>query len=54
MVAEGRWISGKRRVFIAESRLMNSEGEEIGRGVGTFMRSQIALSGLPGYIAPTD
>lgn len=49
LTAEGRWISGKRRVFIAESRLIDAEGEEVGRGTGTFMRSQIALSGLPGY-----
>ncbi|MEO0591767.1 MAG: thioesterase, partial [Pseudomonadota bacterium] len=26
-----------------------AEGDEIGRGTGTFMRSRIALSGLPGY-----
>ncbi|UIP07300.1 PaaI family thioesterase [Erythrobacter sp. SDW2] len=49
VVAEGRWISGKRRVFVAESRLVDHEGEEIGRGTGTFMRSHIPLSGLPGY-----
>ncbi|ALE17807.1 hypothetical protein AMC99_02534 [Altererythrobacter epoxidivorans] len=49
VVAEGRWVSGKRRVFVAESRLVDAEGEEIGRGTGTFMRSRIALSSLPGY-----
>lgn len=49
VIAEGRWVSGKRRVFIAESHLVDGEGEEIGRGTGTFMRSHIALSGLPGY-----
>lgn len=49
VVAEGRWISGKRRVFVAEARLVDHEGEEIGRGTGTFMRSHIPLSGLPGY-----
>lgn len=49
VVAEGRWVSGRRRVFIAESHLIDSEGDEIGRGTGTFMRSHIALSGLPGY-----
>lgn len=52
VVAEGRWISGKRRVFIAESHLMDEEGDEIGRGTGTFMRSHIALSGLDGYRLP--
>ena len=47
--AEGRWISGKRRVFVAESRLVDDEGDEIGRGTGTFMRSRIPLSSLAGY-----
>lgn len=51
VIAEGRWISGRRRVFVAESRLIDGEGEEIGRGTGTFMRSRIALSSLPGYLA---
>jgi uncharacterized protein (TIGR00369 family) len=49
LVAEGRWISGRRRVLVAESRLIDAEGEEVGRGTGTFMRSRIALSALPGY-----
>ncbi len=49
VVAEGRWVSGRRRVFVAESRLVDAEGEEIGRGTGTFMKSRIALSSLPGY-----
>lgn len=47
--AEGRWVSGKRRVLVAESRIVDSTGEEIGRGTGTFMRSRIALSSLDGY-----
>lgn len=51
VIAEGRWISGRRRVFVAEARLVDEEDEEIGRGTGTFMRSKIALSGLPGYRA---
>ena len=49
VVAEGRWISGRRRVFVAESRLVDEEGDEIGRGTGTFMKSRIPLSSLPGY-----
>lgn len=49
VVAEGRWISGRRRVFVAEARLIDASGEEAARGTGTFMRSQIALSTLPGY-----
>jgi uncharacterized protein (TIGR00369 family) len=51
VVAEGRWVSGRRRVFVAEARLIDGEGDEIGRGTGTFMRSRIALSGLAGYRA---
>lgn len=49
VVAEGRWISGHKRVFVAESRLVDAEGDEIGRGTGTFMKSRIPLSTLPGY-----
>lgn len=48
-IAEGRWISGRRRVLIGEARLLDVNGEEAARGTGTFMRSHIALSGLPGY-----
>jgi uncharacterized protein (TIGR00369 family) len=51
VVAEGRWVSGRRRVFVAESKLVDAEGEEIGRGTGTFMKSRIPLSSLPGYTA---
>ena len=51
VVAEGKWISGRKRVFVAEARLVDQEGDEIGRGTGTFMRSRIALSGLAWYRA---
>lgn len=51
VVAEGRWVSGQRRVFVGESRLLDAGGEEAARGTGTFMRSRIALSALPGYRA---
>ena len=50
--AEGRWVSGKKRVFVAEARIVDSSGEECARGTGTFLRSRIALSGLAGYRAP--
>ncbi|QSB45990.1 PaaI family thioesterase [Altererythrobacter sp. FM1] len=52
VIAEGRWISGRKRVLVGESRLIDAEGEEIGRGTGTFMRSRIPLSSLPGYSDP--
>ena len=49
VVAEGRWISGQRRVFVGDARLIAGDGEEVARGTGTFMRSRIALAALPGY-----
>ena len=52
LVAEGRWVSGRRRVMIAEARLMDASGDEVARGTGTFMRSRIPLADLPGYSAP--
>jgi len=51
VIAEGRWISGQRRVFVADARLIGPDGEEAARGTGTFMRSRIPLAGLPGYRA---
>ena len=51
VTAEGSWVSGRRRVFVAEARLVDEEGDEIGRGTGTFMKSRMALSSLPGYAA---
>lgn len=47
--AEGKWISGRRRVYVAEASLIDSQDEEVGRGTGTFMRSSYALASLPGY-----
>jgi len=49
--ATGRWISGRRRVFVADARILDSSGQECARGTGTFLRSHIALSGLDGYLA---
>lgn len=50
VVAEGRWVSGRRRVFVADARLIGPDGEEAARGTGTFMRSRIPLSSLKGYV----
>jgi uncharacterized protein (TIGR00369 family) len=49
VIAEGKWVSGQRRVFVGEARLIDEHGEEAARGTGTFMRSSIPLAGLPGY-----
>lgn len=51
LIAEGRWISGRRRVLVGEARLIDAHGEEVGRGTGTFQRSRIPLSSLDGYNA---
>ena len=37
-------------MLIAESRLLDPDGEEVARGQGTFMRSRILLKDLPGYL----
>ncbi len=49
VIAEGRWVSGRKRVFVAEARLLDADGEEAARGTGTFMRSSISLNSLPGH-----
>ena len=49
VVAHGRWLSGRRRVLVAEAWLTDADDELIGRGTGTFMRSHIALTSLAGY-----
>lgn len=49
VIAEGRWISGRRRVYVADARLIAADGEEVARGTGTFMRSSFPLASLPGY-----
>jgi uncharacterized protein (TIGR00369 family) len=51
-IAEGRWASGKRRVFVGEARLIDAEGELAASGTGTFMRSHIPLTTLAGYRGP--
>lgn len=52
VVAEGRWASGRRRVFVADARLIDADGEEAARGTGTFMRSHFPLTSLDGYRNP--
>ncbi len=50
LTASGRVIHRSRRLFLAESELVNGEGQEVARGSGTFMRSTIALSPELGYM----
>jgi uncharacterized protein (TIGR00369 family) len=49
MKATGRVIHRSRRLFVAESELIDAKGREIARGSGTFMRSTIPLSPELGY-----
>jgi uncharacterized protein (TIGR00369 family) len=48
--ASGRVIHRSRRLFLAESELVNGEGQEVARGSGAFMRSTIVLSSELGYM----
>jgi len=49
MKAIGRVVHCTRRLFIAEAELVDSDGREIARGSGIFMRSTIPLSPEIGY-----
>jgi acyl-coenzyme A thioesterase PaaI-like protein len=45
----GRVVNRNKSQFIAESVLHDSEGNEIGRGSGVFVRSKIPLGKTRGY-----
>jgi uncharacterized protein (TIGR00369 family) len=47
--AVGRVVHRTRRLFIAESQLFDSDGQEIARGSGSFVPSSIPLSPEIGY-----
>lgn len=47
--AQGKVVHRSRNLWIAESTLVNSDGREVARGSGTFMRSTIALTPDIGY-----
>lgn len=49
MRAIGRVAHRSQRLFIAEAELTDSSCREVARGSGTFMRSNIPLSSVPGY-----
>ena len=49
MKATGRVVHRSRRFFVAESVLVDSDGQEIARGSGTFMPTTIPLSPEVGY-----
>ena len=45
----GRVASRTRSQFISESVLYDTQGDEVGRGSGIFVRSRIRLADTPGY-----
>lgn len=47
--SEGRVVNRGRSQFIAEAVLRDSEGHEIGRGSGVFVRSRLRLVDARGY-----
>jgi acyl-coenzyme A thioesterase PaaI-like protein len=49
MKATGRVVYGSRRFFVAEAVAVNSDGQEVARGSGTFMPSSISLTPEVGY-----
>ena len=48
--AVGQVVHRSRRLFLAESQLFDSAGNEIARGSGTFVPSEIPLSPKIGYV----
>jgi len=48
--AVGQVVHRSRRLFVAESQLFDSAGNEIARGSGTFVPSSIPLSPQVGYM----
>jgi len=49
MKATGQVVHRSQRLFVAQSRLVDSDGQEIAWGSGTYMRSAIPLSPEVGY-----
>jgi uncharacterized protein (TIGR00369 family) len=49
MKAIGKVVQASKNMFIAEATLTNSKGEEIARGIGTYVRSKAPLSPDIGY-----
>jgi acyl-coenzyme A thioesterase PaaI-like protein len=49
MRAVGRVAHRSRKQFIADAELFDSEGNMIGRGTGTFVRSNVRLDSGVGY-----
>lgn len=49
LTALGKVLNSGSRQFLAEAHLYNSESQLVGHGIGTFVRSKIALGPELGY-----
>ena len=49
MIARGKVVNTGRTVWVADSILVDENGRQLARGTGTFMRSKMALEGIPTY-----
>ena len=49
MTAKAKVVQASKRLLIAESVIVNSEGKEVGRGSGTFMPGTTSLTEEIGY-----
>jgi uncharacterized protein (TIGR00369 family) len=49
LTSRGRVVHAGKGVLLAEAVLLGSDGKEVGRGNGAFMKSRIALSAEMGY-----
>ena len=49
LIARGRVIGSSEDHCLAEAVVVNSTGEELGRGTGTFVKTKIPLSSDMGY-----
>lgn len=49
MRAFGQVVHQSKNLYIADSKILNSEGKEIARGSGTFMKSKVSLTPEIGY-----
>ena len=50
MRARGSVVHRSRQLFLADAELFDQNERQIGRGSGSFLRSQIALSAEIGYV----
>jgi hypothetical protein len=49
MKALGKVVMASRNLFVAEATLMDSEGQDVARGIGTYVRGKAPLSPDIGY-----